>query len=617
MFQKLRERSADEIRFRARQEIGSAYLALRPPQLEPGQTKRTALLPDASAMLDRVRRSGFGDELIRRAEEVLAGKYSLLGYQIELPSPPPWRRDFIHGQQSELKYFRRVPYLNFAVAGDHKVIWELNRHQHLVLLAQAWCVSQRAEFLQSIQAQLENWLTENPFHQGINWTSALEVGVRALSWIWIDHLAGDQFPASFRQRWITSLYQHGRHLELNLSTYFSPNTHLQGEAVALHAIGALYPEMPHAAAWTAVGRATLDAELAKQVRADGAHFEQSTYYHVYATDFFLLHYLLAGRPAHFQPTLVKMAEYLHAVMGPARRLPFLGDDDGGRLFHPYGAHDQYGRATLATCSRLFGRPDWLASADDLMPQAAWWLGESAFGSSTGYAKPHSQVFSEAGVAVLSRGRFWLTFDAGPFGPFGGGHSHADTLSVVVRVGDTDILIDPATFTYLADPAARNRFRGTAAHNTMRIDGRDQAQPVSPFAWQSPPQVRILAAQTAPGGDLVTAECLAHGVRHTRTVKLEDSRLLITDAVELPPGEHLVEQFWHPGLPAVPFAPTCYRIGPYAEITFRTSGSTVSYEQGGEYGWRSRAYGVKEEAPLITVSWRGSGRAEFETEITLA
>ena len=609
-------RSPEELRFRARQEIGNAYYFLRPPRIEAAQMQRAALLPDPDAVLDRVRRTGFGDEITRRADDVLAGRYSLLGYEVDLPTPPPWRRDFVHNQESPLKYFRRVPYLDFASVGDHKVIWELNRHQHLVLLAQAWRGSRRQDYLDAIQTQLESWWRENPMHQGINWTSALEVAFRALSWIWIDHLAGDQFPAEFRQRLITGLYQHGCHLEFNLSTYFSPNTHLQGEAVALHAIGVLYPGMPRAAEWASLGGQTLDAELMKQVHGDGAHFEQSTYYHVYATDLFLLHYLLAGRPVHFQATLQKMADYLHAVMGPARRLPFLGDDDGGRLFHPYGAHDQYGRATLATCSRLFGRPEWLASGKDLMPQAAWWLGESAFGSNTGYAKPHSRVFAETGMAVLNRGRFWMLFDGGAFGPFGGGHSHADALSVVVRVGDTDILIDPATYTYLADPQARNSFRGSAAHNTICVDGRDQADAVSAFAWAALPQVRIIATETTPNTDRVTAECVSHGVRHKRTVELEEDGLLIRDVVELPPGEHLVEQFWHPGLPAVPFAPTCYRIGPYAEISFRTAGSTVSYEQGHEHGWRSRAYGVKEESPVLCVSWRGQGRVEFETELTL-
>src|SRR2546422_8334175 len=43
----------------------------------------------------------------------------------------------------------------------------------------------------------------------------------------------------------------------------------------------------------------------------------------------------------------------------------LGDDDGGRLFHPYGRRDRFGRATLSTCGAVFDEPGWIAAAEDL------------------------------------------------------------------------------------------------------------------------------------------------------------------------------------------------------------------------------------------------------------
>ncbi len=76
------------------------------------------------------------------------------------------------------------------------------------------------------------------------------------------------------------------------------------------------------------------AQLDFQMRPDGSHFEQSTYYHVYAVDFFVFFYLLSGRPAEMEAHLVRMADYLHALLGSNRKLAFQGDDDGGRLFHP-------------------------------------------------------------------------------------------------------------------------------------------------------------------------------------------------------------------------------------------------------------------------------------------
>ena len=42
------------------------------------------------------------------------------------------------------------------------------------------------------------------------------------------------------------LYLHGRHLETYLSTYFSPNTHLTGEALGLYYLGTVFPEFSDA-----------------------------------------------------------------------------------------------------------------------------------------------------------------------------------------------------------------------------------------------------------------------------------------------------------------------------------------------------------------------------------
>jgi len=110
-----------------------------------------------------------------------------------------------------------------------------------------------------------------------------------------------------------------------------------------------FPQFPAAPRWVRKGAGWMEHELCRQVREDGGHFEQSSYYHVYALDMFLFHAALTGTVA---PELARMAEYLAALLGPRGSLPLVGDDDGGRLFHPYGARDGFGRATLATCGVL-------------------------------------------------------------------------------------------------------------------------------------------------------------------------------------------------------------------------------------------------------------------------
>ena len=241
--------------------------------------------------------------------------------------------------------------------------------------------------------------------------------------------------AEFRMKWLRQLYQHGCHLENNLSVYFSPNTHLLGEALALHALGLFFTGLPRAARWEQTGARVMREQMERQVHADGSHVEQSTYYHLYATDMFLLHAILAKPDREYMDKLEKMVEYLHAVMGPSRTLPFLGDDDGGRLFHPYGERSGFGRATMATAGIVLDHDHWQWDVKDLHEQAVWWLGVGVLDRKTGEGKWESRLFSDAGVAVMTAGGNQVIFDAGGFGPWGAGHSHADALSIVVRAGE--------------------------------------------------------------------------------------------------------------------------------------------------------------------------------------
>src|SRR5262249_15911303 len=196
------------------------------------------------------------------AESILLHRFPLLGVTIDTGPEIDWRRDYLHGISTSTAYFRRVPYLDFARVGDHKVVWELNRHQHLVLLAQAFLLNGRREYLDEAVRQAGSWMDANPFLCGINWTSALEVAFRSLSWMWLWKLAGSQMEEAFARRFPTELYRHGRFLDTNLSVYFSPNTHLLGEAVALHALGVLFDESK----WRAVGGRLVEEAMERQVR---------------------------------------------------------------------------------------------------------------------------------------------------------------------------------------------------------------------------------------------------------------------------------------------------------------------------------------------------------------
>ncbi len=579
-------RSPAEISFRARQELSNLLLLASPPDFSADAPSRLAL-PDGRAVSDALRGSEYASFVESTARDVLAHRIPLLGTGIEAGPEIDWRRDYAHGIESGLAYFRRIRYLNFAAVGDHKFVWELNRHQHLVLLAQAFLFTGSQDFTREVFTELESWLDQNPFQRGINWASALEVAFRALAWIWVYHLTAAEMADAFRRRFLTELYRHGRHLAENLSVYFSPNTHLLGEAVALFALGTLFPEFPGSDAWKVKSAEIVEGQLVSQVRADGSHFEQSTYYHVYALDFFLFFYLLAGRPEKLRRALTRMAEYLHWLLGRERRIVFIGDDDGGRVFHPYGDRDQFGRATTASCAIVLGREDWIGTKDDVAEQAAWWIGADALRLTRQRRSAPSggRLFRESGATFLESGDLFVQMNCGPFGAGGAGHSHSDTLSVLASFAGERIFVDPGTYTY-ADAEERNWFRSSAAHNTVRIDDLDQANPVGPFRWASKPQVTLTAWKPNAEGGLVDAVCKYRHFTHRRRVLLTPGQLLVFDEISGPAGEHSCEQIW--------------QLGPAASKVRMSFSAPVSRA---DSKW-SPAYGVKTTGRALTAKVAG-------------
>ena len=170
-----------------------------------------------------------------------------------------------------------MPYLEPA-CGDHKIIWELNRHQHWLALGRAaWLTGDpryRARFL----AELASWRDANPPLIGVNWASMLELAFRSISWLWAIHLFADG-GADDAWPWLVDLLvgldRQLSQIERNLSYYFSPNTHLTGEALALYVAGRVLPELAASARRADTGRRVLLREIDRQIAGDGGHCERS------------------------------------------------------------------------------------------------------------------------------------------------------------------------------------------------------------------------------------------------------------------------------------------------------------------------------------------------------
>ncbi len=499
-------------------------------------------------------------ETIARAERVCAHRFDLLGYEgLDFGSQMDWHFDPVHGKRAPRKLLYEIPYLDFEVVGDVKIIWELNRHQHFVTLGRAYQLTGAEKYAREFVNQFYDWQRQNPNPVGVNWASSLEVAFRSLSWLWARELfsASALLTENFRRDLLAALERNGRFIERNLSVYFSPNTHLLGEGVALFFTGMLCPELRAACRWREQGWKIVLEEARRQVRPDGGYFEQTTYYHVYALDFLLHARALAARnqlsiAAEFDRTIVSMLEYLTAL-GAAGAPPRFGDDDGGRVFDAHRNCSEHLLDPLSTGAVLFRRADFKAVAGSLCEETLWLLGPGAAGDFdrlTKAAPPAvSGAFPDTGTYVLASAGLSLALDAGPLGAARGGHGHADALSVCVAADGCNWMSDPGTFTYTGSREARDQFRGTRAHNTLAVDGTDQAEPVEPFAWGRFPEVRVHHWLVGETFDLLEASHdgymrLASPVRHRRIVFFVKDRFwLVVDAAQ-GVGHHALEIFWH-------------------------------------------------------------------------
>lgn len=440
------------------------------------------------------------DAVLDRARRAIEGRFDLLAYEdLRVGTPIDWLSEPISGRRAPLGHWSTLDELDPLVGGDKKMTWELNRHQHFVALGQAYVMTGDERFAEAFVAQATSWLDANPPERGINWVSSLELAFRSISWVWALALfaRSDRLAPVFVVRMLKSLATHGRHVERHLSEFFSPNTHLTGEALGLVYVGLALPPSPRADRWAETGARILVEQLSTQVRPDGVYFEQSSAYHRYTTDFYLHLSALASASGstlslQVRRGLTALVDHLAWITRPDRTTPLVGDDDGGRLLALGSRRPGDFRDTLAAGAALVDRPDWKYVAGPAPSELLWLLGPEAVDRYDALpATPpagRARAFDDGGCYVIRDGwaeaSSFVLFDGGPHGSIGGGHAHADALSFELAAGGRTWLVDPGTFTYTGDARERDAFRSTSSHNTATVDGEPQSVPAGPFSWTS-------------------------------------------------------------------------------------------------------------------------------------
>lgn len=573
-------------------------------------------------------------ETIERGNDITAGRFHLLGYHdLTFGDPVGWHFEPVSGKQAPLVHWSKLDYLNAELVGDHKIIWELNRHQYFTTLGRAYWLTGDEQYTETFIAHLSSWMDQNPPKLGINWVSSLEIAFRSISWIWSFYFFKDSplFDPLVFMRALGFLYLNARHLETYLSTYFSPNTHLTGEALGLFYLGLLLPEFRDSARWRQTGSRILLEQLPVHVRPDGVYFEQASYYHRYTTDIYI-HFLILSRAnggtvsTEVDHKLKALLDHLMYITRPDGSTPFFGDDDGGRLVTLDDRQANDFRSVLSTGAVLFKRPDYNFVAGGPAEETLWLLGPAGLQEldRIGATEPARQsvAFNSGGYYVMrddwSNKANYLLFDCGPHGHANCGHSHADALSFELAANGRTMLVDPGTFTYTGSRELREWFRSTAAHNCLTINQRSSSVTAGPFSWKTIARTEQLAWISRERFDYVAGahDGYAHGqppASHERSIVfLKHDYWIVRDRLKSR-GEADVDVWFHFDSTADPQIETL--VEPRALLAGGSEDGldVVAFAANGrwrrEEGWVSKCYAQREPAGVFVFSVLLSGSGE--------
>jgi hypothetical protein len=626
MLNRLRCMSVAELGYRV-QQAAAATVARRfdghpPPPLPRARNFASTGAPQLPA--DEVA------ALLADAERILAGHVILFADKsCDVGSPPAWNRDPETGVTGPAIFAADIDITNRELVGDIKHVWELNRHLHLVRLAQAWAVSREARWLHALAEQLRTWFAQCPPGRGPNWTSSLELGIRLINWALVWQLVGGAKSGLFagddgqqlQAAWLASIHAHCRHIARHLSRHSSANNHLIGELAGLYTAASVWPCWRASAGWLEQARRELEEQAQAQFSRDGVNREQAFAYHVFSSEFLFVAGLVgqaSGQPFSraYWAVLQRALRFLRSVRDAAGHLPMVGDADDGIVFRLGPAGADRAAQLLALGQSVFdGQADaepgvrWLLHAlpgprpklDQHEPDSGWAFpdgGYLLFGSDFGSAREIKGLL-----------------DCGPLGYLGiAAHAHADALALVLSIGGEPCLIDSGTYSYWQEQKWRDYFRGTSAHNTVRIDGQDQSVSGGRFMWVKKAKASIERMPRSPQdfdfrGSHDGYLRLPDPVRHLRSVRFDaaSASLIVRDefAAKKP---HQVEIFWHfaPGLDVRLTSGGLRVRGKTFVLRMQASGADLKLElvNGAEnppLGWCSRGYESKEPCDVLRIT----------------
>jgi len=516
------------------------------------------------------------------AEDACAGRFTYNGVTLELGLEPDW--------------------LSAGLDDDKEWAIECGKFYYGLDLACAFSETGESRFLAAWERLVLSWISTVP----VGADPSHVAGRRIQNWIyaWDVFASAPGFPglsAGSAARIASSLAAQVRDLRGRLTP---ERNHRTLELYALFIAALALPDLDPDGTLLDFAVTALSENLLSDILPDGVHRERSTHYHMITLRTFVGARENARRfgvtlPDGYDERLARACEFALHCHRPDGGIPALSDADGGSYL-----------GLLERAGGLLGHPDflWASTAggrgappeecSPSFPLGGYFMQRSGWGTN----------------GTPFRDERFLVFDCGPLGD--GSHGHYDLLNVEIAAGGRPLVVDPGRYSYSeASPNWRRWFRGTAAHNTVCVDGLDQ----TPYARGKPDeavaQARFLGRHRATGLDVLHGEVRSpcYEVVHTRRVVFVAGEYWLLEDRLRGDRAHRYDLRFH--LSADAWQRTEMAAGPANAIVCAPGLALVVARAGTprlEAGWVAESYGVKYQAPVVSIAVDGSAEVTFTT-----
>lgn len=503
--------------------LGLEYLFFLSHKMSPCQTGSQYRDPLGKIKLTSLPASFNTDKKIFLLDRFIPADYPKIWKQDPVTGyrfPDIWGKSYLLGKMykdAKIKYTRTVNRFNHAISFAYFSPDELGD-------------------------QLLSWIEENKYLYGINWSDSLDIAVRLIHWCIALRYMEDNCSKELMETISKSVSNQTSFIKRNLSEGSSANNHLIGELFGLFVSYASFPDLKNSKSLLHYAQKRIEEEFSIQFFSDGMNREQTISYLRWLLEYGCIVAIIGKQnntpfSDQFLSTLSKGALFLSENINYNGEINLFGDCGMESSTDLLGISFQTVNIFQSTINLIahFTKDKHLNSrATPLTSREAVILSPLVEKKvSCNNQKPRiSSIYRESGYAFLRCGNglkndLSIAFKAGNMGfPDTCAHAHADQLSFTLSCKEKQILVDPGSYTYYTwGLEARRYFRSTQAHNTIVIDGLDQAEYGGPMLWMTKAEGKILSFEDngcmcSVRGEHYGYKRLSDPVRHDRTIKID-------------------------------------------------------------------------------------------------